>query len=198
MVDAADAAVNPDDGGYIDVQSSGATALSDEDADLLKAIELSSIAYKREEEINDGEKLLAERLTFLHLHSEEMADDGNCQFRAFARELFGSQETHALVRASIICHMQANPTNYQYFIDENQTWAAYIAKMALDGTWGDELTIRACADTFNVGVHVITSDKENWLHEYQPSAEITVQRRVFLCYIAPVHYNTVRLVDGNA
>ena len=34
--------------------------------------------------------------------------------------------------------------------------------MSRNKTWGDELTIRAVADAYNVNVHVITSENENW------------------------------------
>jgi len=29
-------------------------------------------------------------------------------------------------------------------------------------TWGDELTLRACADSFQVPIHVVQSTVDNW------------------------------------
>ena len=52
----------------------------------------------REDLINAGKKLLEQRLSFLKLGLVEMDDDGNCQFRAFSNELFGTQRHHAEVR----------------------------------------------------------------------------------------------------
>ncbi|CAK0807182.1 unnamed protein product, partial [Prorocentrum cordatum] len=45
----------------------------------------------REDHIMEGKELLRQRCIFLGLRELEMADDGNCQFRAVAQELFGSQ-----------------------------------------------------------------------------------------------------------
>lgn len=38
----------------------------------------------------------------------------------------------------------------------------FLCNMALDKTWGDELTLKAAADEFGVVIHIITSEKENW------------------------------------
>ena len=34
--------------------------------------------------------------------------------------------------------------------------------MAMARTWGDELTLRACADSFQVPIHVVQSTVDNW------------------------------------
>ena len=41
-------------------------------------------------------------------------------------------------------------------------YALFLQNMAQDKTWGDELTLKAAADEFNVVIHIITSEKENW------------------------------------
>lgn len=46
---------------------------------------------EREAAIIAGMRLLGERLSFAGLEQETMGDDGNCQFRALAHQLFGSQ-----------------------------------------------------------------------------------------------------------
>jgi hypothetical protein len=43
----------------------------------------------REEAIGHNKEVLLTRLSYLKLKSVEMIDDGNCQFRAVAYELFG-------------------------------------------------------------------------------------------------------------
>lgn len=66
--------------------------------------------------------------------------------------------------------------------------------MRRNRTWGDELTMRAAADTFNVRIHVITSEQENYLLHYDPEEakkSSKPQRQLFLSYVSPIHYNTV-------
>lgn len=48
------------------------------------------------------------RLGSLGLASHTMEGDGNCQFRSFAFNLFGTQSEHGVVRAAAVAHMRAN------------------------------------------------------------------------------------------
>eukprot|EP00729_Bicosta_minor_P018636 gene18636-18733_t len=59
----------------------------------------------REEKIEDGLKLLRERVDNIKVKVIHMEDDGNCQFRSLAAELFGSQRHHALVRSRVVEYM---------------------------------------------------------------------------------------------
>jgi len=76
----------------------------------------------------------------------------------------------------------------------------YCAAMRLPGTWGDELTLRAAADLLRAKVYVITSDADNWLLQYDPSAVAgsgvggagpVAARCLFVTYVSPIHYNTI-------
>ena len=60
--------------------------------------------------------LLKQRLDFLNLKTVVMAGDGNCQFRSFSYELFGTQNYHAFVRAQAVAHMKSNKHTYSSFV----------------------------------------------------------------------------------
>ena len=47
-----------------------------------------------EQRIEEGKNLLQLRLALLKMEVVEMAEDGNCQFRAFSMEFYGTQEFH--------------------------------------------------------------------------------------------------------
>lgn len=55
---------------------------------------------------------------------------------------------------------------------------------------------KAASEVYNVKINVITSDTENWHLLYTPSVieDESTCREAFLCYIRPVHYNSVRIV----
>ena len=72
----------------------------------------------REEKISDGMTLLAERCRTLEVEIVQMQDDGNCQFRAVAHELFGHQRHHAAVRARVVAHLENHAANYSAFVDD--------------------------------------------------------------------------------
>lgn len=50
---------------------------------------------------------------------------------------------------------------------------------------------RAVSDSFGIVVRVVTSDLENWYLTYEPQC-CKMDREIFLTYIAPIHYNSIR------
>jgi len=151
--------------------------------------ELSHLS--REEAIVAGKELLRQRCKFLGFRMVDMEDDGNCQFRAFAQELFGKQDLHGDVRSRIVAYLMKNSETYSSFFEEHE-WEEYIQKMSHMQTWGDELTLRICAEAFAVRIHLLTSTEENWYMIYDPVDGFkSGARELFLTYLAPIHYNTL-------
>lgn len=143
----------------------------------------------REDKIVAGKRLLMQRLAFLGLRSLKMADDGNCQFRALAFELFQSQDYHGHVRQRIVGYLETHTTQFKDFVDD---FPHYLRTMREDKTWGDEITLQACCDEFNVDIHLITTETDNFHLSYEPRHDDKTQRRMlFLSYVAPIHYNVV-------
>ena len=137
---------------------------------------------------------IVKRLHQLGLDSVEMAGDGNCQFRAIADNLFGSQSHHAVVREAATRHMKKHASFFGIYFEAAHEFHAYLRDMGRSRTWGDELTLRAIVDGFGVVAHLITSDAEHWHSVYAaPSAQADA-RVLFLAYIAPIHYNTLAMV----
>lgn len=128
----------------------------------------------------------------------EMQGDGNCQFRAISMNLYGNQDQHMVVRSKVVNHMLQFRDEFQAFLNED--WDRYIRDMKQSGTWGDELTLKACCDAYQILINVITSDEQHWFNRYEPQAKLKRykghKREMFLTYIAPVHYNTIRRISS--
>ena len=148
--------------------------------------------------------LLDSRLAALGLRREKVATDGNCQFRALAALLLGDAELHAQTRAAAVAALRASAERYAPLFASDAAFAKYCNDMARTRTWGDELTLAAAADAYEVRVHVVQSTERNWhvLYEPQPlpatmppppEAPAGKLRRVFLAYTAPVHYDAIGL-----
>ena len=43
-----------------------------------------------------------------------------------------------------------------------EDFESYHQAMSQDGTWGDELTLRAACDCYGVVVRCVTSEEKNW------------------------------------
>ena len=117
-------------------------------------------------EIENGRVLLKQRLDFMKLSLQESIGDGNCQFRSLSQELYGTQEHHPLVRNKAVSFMIENSSEYRVFFESDAEWQDYIMSMSKLMTWGDELTLRACADAYGVTIHVITTTVDNWHLHY--------------------------------
>lgn len=145
-----------------------------------------------------GVALLESRLAKMRLRTERMGDDGNCQFRALSHNLFGSQDHHAAVRERCVERISRRADEYSFLFESDAEFRAYVRDMRRNRTWGDELTLRACADAFGVRIHVVQSTKENWNLVYEPGEEADEDggsKRLFLSYISPVHYNAIVPAD---
>ena len=157
----------------------------------------------REQRIFAGIELLSQRMRHLHLQQVVMRDDGNCQFRSLAHQLFGNEDRyHAAVRAKIVDYLQQHASDYNFYFESESEWKRYLKTMAQSGTWGDEMTLTAAASVFGCAVHVLTSEQENYYLCYHPNnndkgeskKDATACPDVFLAYISPIHYNSVVLV----
>ena len=155
--------------------------------------------------------VLLDRLAGLGLASVEMDGDGNCQFRALADQLLGSQRHHEIVRAAAVAHMRAAADYFGMFFETADEFHDYLTDMGHSCTWGDELTLRAAVEAFGCVAHVVTSEPSNWYLVYTPEAPppdevcaLVGQRcrgskrpqppsgkEVFINYISPIHYNAV-------
>jgi len=156
---------------------------------LAKPPDLEGRSMPSHAQVRSGKALLDQRCAFFSLEQVDMVGDGNCQFRALAQELYGTQEHHALIRETIVDHMHKHNSDFSFLFEDGE-WENYMCNIAQPCTWGDELTLRAAVDAFQIRAHVITSNDRNWYLVYDPSSGAH-SRQVFITYIAPIHYNTV-------
>ena len=102
---------------------------------MIKKIEEAASPNSKAIKAREGAGGLIKRLRDLGMASIEMQGDGNCQFRALADQLFGSQEHHAFVRALAIAHMQAQSDFFSIYFEDEREWNEYIRGMARSRTW---------------------------------------------------------------
>jgi len=152
----------------------------------------------REEKIEEGVRLVQQRLKFLHIRMLEMKDDGNCQFRAISYELYGTQEHHEYVRIRVVSHLKQHEQDFSFFVGDDYEWGAYLGKMGCLRCWGDELTLTAAAQAFDVNIHVVSTEEANWLLHYGDKDRYETSRHLFLAYISPIHYNVVAPLPSSA
>ena len=51
--------------------------------------------------------------------------------------------------------------------------ADYITHMARDGTYGDQITLYAAANLYNIGIQIVSSLRVGGQHAFNPSASVS-------------------------
>ena len=171
-----------------------------------RVLSLQRAGEPRACEHGNAASLLSARLSALGLRMNRVAGDGNCQFRALALHLHGTVAAHARVRAAVVATLRAASSDsdggaFAPLFETRRDFDAYCDDMARNATWGDELTLAAAADAYGVEVHVLQSSPpaaDAWHLTYAPQllpagAPPRKALRVFVAYIAPVHYDAIVL-----
>ena len=133
------------------------------------------------------------RLRLYGLKEKKVRGDGNCQFRALADQLFRDQERHAEIRAAVVAQLRRDREAYSVFVPED--FDAYVREMSRATTWGDHITLQAAADAYGVAMCVISSYKDNFVIEIQPTAKRS-ERVLWISFWAEVHYNSIYHINA--
>lgn len=142
---------------------------------------------EREQIIRIGVQRLYQRLNELHLVVHHVKNDGNCQFRAISHQLFGREEYHDVVRSQVVSYMRAvRASCFDFYFESPAQADAYYANLAKQGSWGDELTLRAASDCLFINIHVLSSEERNFYITYRPSANRTAGAPSFLIDVAKI------------
>lgn len=156
----------------------------------------------REDTIKQGKRTLGLRIAGLKLKQHEMEDDGNCLFRSFSHQLYGTKERFAEIRSVATRQLRNQSNLYSMFFDTEAAYEKYTKDMEKNGTWGDEICLKALCDNFEVVTYVFVSTLGNWYLKYTPFScksehEAHNCRKIFLSYLSPIHYNSLTYLDDS-
>ena len=87
--------------------------------------------------------------------SSDSPGDGNCQVHAMAHALsrYGIYRSTQSLRANIARHLENKPNGRDGMSLEllmGMSFSDYVGQMASDGSYGDQLTLRAASDIYNI------------------------------------------------
>lgn len=148
---------------------------------------------------------LKRRVALYGLKEEkEVPGDGNCQFYSLSDQLYNDFQHAAQIRQYCVAWLYKNSelelengAKLKEFGFNDDGWEAYLAMMSLSGTWGDHLTLVACAELFQVRIVIVTSaaDESQAVIEIVPTTtgkETSSLSTIYLCHYAEFHYGTLR------
>ena len=103
----------------------------------------------------DEDTELRRRLAALQADSWRQVDvvsDGNCFFRALAKQVSGNEQLHGLARHETILYMRGHRVEYEHTVED---FGLYVERMSKEGTYIEgEIEIRAAASAFNTRIWV--------------------------------------------
>jgi len=128
---------------------------SSDDRELHEALIASATLFaKIENQRAEAQKRLMQVVALYRAHVHPVQADGNCQFRAISFALYGNEEHHADLRGQVVDQMRKMPKDYAQFVYE--PYHDYVARMARDGEWGDNVTLQAASDVLDCRMQVLT------------------------------------------
>ena len=123
----------------------------------------------------------------------DVVGDGNCFFRALAKQVNGDEQLHGRARQETIRYMRERREEFEHLIED---FDSYVDHMSREGTFVEgELEIRAAANTFNVCIEVIGRSR-NHDKTFAPLERDSETRDVYMAhYQAAQHYVVLERMD---
>ncbi|CAK0817137.1 unnamed protein product, partial [Prorocentrum cordatum] len=78
--------------------------------------------------------------------------DGNCLFRSFSDQLYGTPEHHALVRDRCSKYIASERDYFEQFVTE--PFEQFLARIQREGEWGDDVEIEAVSEIYDCRVEI--------------------------------------------
>jgi hypothetical protein len=153
-------------------------------------LELYTIYYVDNKKYNRNSMSILKPSPQFEYYTVDVKPDGNCQFRAFAKQFEGNEDNHMYYRAECVKWLRKNEryavgngSTFINYIDLKifSSWREFCDKMALDGTWGDQITLIGLANAFHCRLHVYTT-KNNQVVMIE-CYDKNVEKDIYLLYI---------------
>lgn len=119
----------------------------------------------------------------------DVANDGNCFFRAVSDQLYGSEQFHDKLRQRACDYLLRNKHSFKDFIDDEQSFDEYVADKRNDGVWADNLELQAISMACGVNIRVHQSGNPSYDIRNHPAPDTTA---IHISYHFGEHYASVR------
>jgi len=124
----------------------------------------------------------------------EQARDGNCLFRSFSDQVYGTPEHHALLRDRCSKYIASERDYFKQFIAE--PFDDFLARIQREGEWGDDVEIEALSEIFDCRVEIYASYTHALMRTFHETCDAKWGRPVRLQYEGHSHYNSLAPRSG--
>jgi len=124
----------------------------------------------------------------------EQARDGNCLFRSFSDQLYGTPEHHALVRDRCSQYIASERNYFEQFVTE--PFDEFLARMRRQGEWGDDVEIEALSEIYDCRVEIYASYSHSLMRTFHEACDGKRPHPIRLQYEGSAHYNSLAPRSG--
>jgi len=119
----------------------------------------------------------------------EQAEDGNCLFRSFSDQLYGTPEHHALVRDRCSKYIASERDYFEQFVTE--PFEQFLARIQREGEWGDDVEIEAVSEIYDCRVEIYAPYNQALMRTFHEACDATWPRPIRLQYTGHSHYDSL-------
>ena len=122
------------------------------------------------------------------LREFEVDDDGNCQFRAIAHQLYGDQKDHRKIRDIVVSQLKRQRHQYEGFVEGE--YDNYVDEISKNREWGNHLTLQAFADAEKCQIVILTTYDPPviWITPNHQNGEHDTNTMIQLSFWVEQHY----------
>jgi len=122
--------------------------------------------------------------------------DGNCLFRAFSDQVYGTPEHHALLRNRCATYISSERDYFEQFVAE--PFEDFVQRIQRPGEWGDDVEIEALSEIYDCRVEIYSSYGHALMRTFHEACEAKYQNPIRLQYEGHSHYNSLAPRGNNA
>eukprot|EP00900_Chrysochromulina_parva_P011409 jgi/Chrpa1/20269/Chrysochromulina_OHIO_Genome00027367-RA len=143
---------------------------------------------------------LRRRLAVFHdngWQAVNVGGDGNCFFRALAKQVYSDEQEHGRARQETIQYMRERREEFEHFVPKDfDSYDSYVNHMSREGTYIEgQFEIQAAADAFNVHIMVYGRSRDHD-RTFTPLMSNLETRDVYMAhYQAAQHYVVLERMD---
>jgi len=120
----------------------------------------------------------------------EQARDGNCLFRSFSDQLYGTPEHHALVRDRCSKYLASERDYFEQFVAE--PFDEFLTRIHREGEWGDDVEIEALSEIYDCRVEIYYASYSHALmRTFHEACDAKWPHPIRLQYEGHAHYNSL-------
>lgn len=159
---------------------------------LVAANANNSQAVTQQQQLSPQASSSSTALTSFTVRRQE--GDGNCLFRSFSDQLYGSPDYHALLRDKCATYIASEKNYFAQFVSE--PFDKFLARIQQAGECGDDIEIEALSEIYDCRIEIYDSYTHSLMRTFHEACAAQWPQPIRLLYEGRAHYNSLAPLSG--